>query len=268
MGPVMLEGSLRKMQSQFVPGQPIAYSLALGDELLNLNKLLGQSIDLHFLGEIHCLHCQRKIKKSFNQGFCYPCFQKLPQADLCQVKPENCHFHLGTCRDSAWGKAHCFIDHTVYLANSSGLKVGITRSYQQVTRWIDQGAVAALPVLTVSNRKEAGLAELAFKQHIADKTNWQAMLKGKIKELDLVAEREKLFPALPENLSYAKLEKATPYQFDYPVLAYPEKVKAFNLDKAPRCQGRLMGIKGQYLILDTGVLNIRKFSGYRIKLQT
>ena len=52
----------------------------------------------------------------------------------------------------------------------------------------------------------------------------------------------------------------------FPVSEYPEKIKSLNLDKQPEIEGRLMGIKGQYLILDTGVLNIRKFSGYNIQV--
>ena len=53
----------------------------------------------------------------------------------------------------------------------------------------------------------------------------------------------------------------------YPVEQYPEKVKSHNLDKTPVIRGKLQGIKGQYLILDTGVINIRKYSGYELRIR-
>ena len=57
-------------------------------------------------------------------------------------------------------------------------------------------------------------------------------------------------------------------EIGYPVNAYPEKVKAHNFDKTDTVSGVLQGIKGQYLILDSGVLNVRKFSGYELELST
>jgi hypothetical protein len=53
--------------------------------------------------------------------------------------------------------------------------------------------------------------------------------------------------------------------FNYPVCRYPDKVRALNLDKTPEVSGELRGMKGQYLILSAGVLNIRKFSGYEVE---
>jgi hypothetical protein len=51
----------------------------------------------------------------------------------------------------------------------------------------------------------------------------------------------------------------------FPVNHYPNKLKSFNLDKHPEASGILQGIKGQYLLLDTGVINIRKFTGYELE---
>jgi hypothetical protein len=51
----------------------------------------------------------------------------------------------------------------------------------------------------------------------------------------------------------------------YPVLAYPDKVRSHNLEKEPLLEGTLLGIKGQYLIFDQAVINIRKYTGYRVK---
>ena len=130
-------GRLRKMPAE--AGNPVAYSIAVGDTRIPLNDLIGRPLRLDFDGVIRCIHCDRKTNKSFNQGFCYPCFRKLAACDSCIMSPEKCHYHLGTCREPEWGEAHCMVEHVVYLANSSGLKVGITRASQVPTRWIDQG---------------------------------------------------------------------------------------------------------------------------------
>ncbi len=172
-------GGLRKMYTRLE--QPVHYQLPIGDGQVDLNALIGKPIRLVYQQEINCLHCGRKTKKSFSQGYCYPCFTKLPQCDSCIVKPEKCHYHEGTCRDPAWGERHCFQPHVVYLANSSGLKVGITRGEQIPTRWMDQGAIQALPILEVDNRLHSGLIEQIIAAHVSDKTNWRTMLKGEIR---------------------------------------------------------------------------------------
>ena len=192
------------------------------------------------------------------------------------MSPEKCHFHLGTCREPEWGERNCMVEHVVYLANSSGLKVGITRGTQVPTRWIDQGAVDAIPMLRVSTRYLAGLAEVACKQHVADRTNWRAMLKGDVPELDLVAERERILGLIGDDLARLRAEhgenslravEESPQALSYPVDVWPAKVKTHNLDKTPDVEGTLEGIKGQYLILDTGVINIRKFTGYEVRFR-
>ncbi|MEE4278372.1 MAG: DUF2797 domain-containing protein [Halieaceae bacterium] len=272
----VVEGHLRKMRTQ-LGGDRAQYQLPLDDALLPLNELLGEMIRLDYLGEIHCIHCGRKTRKSFNQGYCYPCFQPLAQCDSCIVKPEKCHYAAGTCREPAWGEAHCMIDHFVYLANTSGLKVGITRGTQIPTRWIDQGATEALPIFRVASRLDSGLVEVLFARHVADKTAWQANLKGPGEVIDLAAARERLSEACSGDLeklqeqrgidAISALPDSEPTRIDYPVLEYPQKVKSFTFDKTPEISGRLMGIKGQYLMLDTGVVNIRRHAGYRIRFR-
>ncbi|MBS99064.1 MAG: hypothetical protein CMI01_10340 [Oceanospirillaceae bacterium] len=273
--PLHTQGALRKMQVML--STPVEYRLAFNDgQTVKLNDLLGQPIELQYEGEIHCLHCGRKTSKSFNQGYCYPCFKRLPQCDSCIVKPELCHFHEGTCRDPAWGEQNCFAPHVVYLANSSGLKVGITRAQQIPTRWIDQGAVSALPILEVDNRLHSGLVERIFAEHVSDKTNWRTMLKGDQSEIDLTQERARLLALCADSLaslratygeaSIRELDRE-PVRIEYPVLEYPAKVSSFNFDKQPRVTGTLLGIKGQYLILDTGVINIRKFGAYQVSIR-
>lgn len=273
---LLAKGGLRKMEA--VLDEPVRYRLRLsdGDECVDMNALIGRPVKLNFEGEIHCLDCGRKTRKSFNQGYCYPCFTRLPQCDSCIVKPEKCHFHEGTCRDPAWGERNCFAPHVVYLANSSGLKVGITRRQQIPTRWIDQGAVAALPILEVDNRLHSGLLEQVFAAHVSDKTNWRAMLKGEVPELELEAERDRLLercaPAIEQLRedhgvdAIRTLPEEETVAIEFPVLQYPTKVSTFNFDKQPEVSGTLMGIKGQYLILDTGVINLRKFGAYQVSI--
>ncbi len=179
-------GALDKLRAALTT--PVTYAMPVGENEVPLNEYLGRRLRIEFLGLISCTHCGRRSKKSFGQGYCYPCFQQLARCDSCIVKPENCHFAQGTCREPEWGQQFCMTEHIVYLANSSGLKVGITRASQVPTRWIDQGAVQALPVLRVATRHQSGLAEILFGASVADKTNWRAMLKGPAEPLDLAAE--------------------------------------------------------------------------------
>ena len=257
-------------------GDTVQYRLPLGEAEIPLNEWIGHSLQLSFQGEIRCIHCDRKTSKSFSQGYCYPCFKRLARCDSCIVKPETCHFAAGTCREPEWGEANCMIDHVVYLANTSGIKVGITRGKQVPTRWMDQGATQALPVFRVSNRLQSGLVETLFARHVADKTNWQAMLKGPGEWRDLAAARDRLLDTCADELAALQaahgldaiqaLPGASETRITYPVLSYPGKVKSFNLDKTADIGGRLLGIKGQYLIFDTGVINMRKYGGYRLQI--
>ncbi len=262
-------GRIEKMKVE--PGPPVQYALPLGKAAVPLNPLIGHRIRLTWTGGIECIHCSRKIKKTFQQGYCYPCFTTLAQCDQCVVKPELCHYDQGTCREPEWGRTHCLIPHTVYLANSSGLKVGITRGTDPTTRWIDQGAREAMAIRTVPNRLEAGRLEVAMKDWVGDKTNWRKMLKGDPEPIDLEAERDRLLETLATEAPDFDVPGEAPIdssinQLEYPVRTYPSKLKSFNFDKAPEVEGVLEGIKGQYLLLDTGVLNVRKFGGYVLEL--
>lgn len=253
---------------------PVQYQLPIGDEILVMNDVIGRSLKLHYQGEIHCIACGRKTNKSFAQGYCYPCFRDLARCDMCIMKPETCHYDLGTCREPEWGEAYCMQPHYVYLANSSGIKVGITRGTQIPTRWIDQGAAQALPIFTVQTRKQSGLIEVELKKHVSDRTDWRKMLKGEPEKKDLIAVRDELFETCSEPISEILTEHGEGainallnekvVDIHYPVTQYPEKVKSLNFDKQAEIEGKLLGIKGQYLILDVGVLNIRKFAGYKL----
>ncbi len=267
---MQLSGGLAKLRSDL--DDPVTYRLPVGDDELLLEPLAGQRLTIRHTGEIFCSHCGRATKKSYNQGHCFPCSQRLAACDLCIVKPERCHYHEGTCREPDWGDAHCMQPHVVYVANTSGLKVGITRKGQIPTRWIDQGARQALPVAEVASRRIAGLFEVAMATHVADKTDWRAMLRGDPPPADLKASADRLIAGVAETLDQLRqdfgdqaltlLPDADPVHIRYPVQAYPTKIRSLNLDKQPEISGTLVGVKGQYLIFDIGVLNVRKYTGY------
>src|SRR5215813_3308835 len=194
-----LHGNLRKMIA--TDEQPVAYTLPLGNERLPVNPLLGKTLRLAYHGQIQCVGCGQRTKKSFNQGYCFRCFSTLAQCDICIVKPELCHFAKGTCREPECALTHCMQPHYVYLANSSGLKVGVTRQSQIPTRWLDQGASQALLWFQAPNRHQAGLLEVAIKRHVADRTDWRKLLKGEPEPHDLKARRDELAERCGDVLS-------------------------------------------------------------------
>ncbi|WP_248919328.1 DUF2797 domain-containing protein [Pseudomonas entomophila] len=269
----LARGSLSKMAVR-LDAPVVQYSFRLDDTELPVNPLIGQSIRLEYLGAIHCTHCGKRTKTSFSQGYCYPCMTKLAQCDVCIMAPERCHYDAGTCREPSWGEQFCMTDHVVYLANSSGIKVGITRATQLPTRWLDQGAIQALPIMRVATRQQSGLVEDVLRSQVPDRTNWRALLKGDAEVLDLPAIREQIFDACADGIgglqarfglqAIQPLPDAEVVQMRYPVETYPKKIVSFNLDKDPVVEGTLLGIKGQYLIFDTGVINIRKYTAYQL----
>jgi hypothetical protein len=260
------EGVLNKMQTQFET--PIQYFLIFQDSFLNVNQLLNKNIEINFVG-FQCLNCGKK-KKIFRQGFCYDCFFSSPAVGDWIMKPELSTAHLGIQdRDLAYEEKVQLQPHIVYLALSSEVKVGVTRKTQVPTRWIDQGAEKAISIVEVPNRYLAGITEVALKSHFADKTNWRKMLTNDIVFTDLIKEREKLQSLLPDEVQeYFHLEKNDLYEMNYPVLEYPSKINSLSLDKTPNYSGKLIGIKGQYLIFEDGtVFNIRSNEGYIVRLE-
>lgn len=260
------EGVLNKMQTQFET--PIQYFLIFQDSFLNVNQLLNKNIEINFVG-YQCLNCGKK-KKIFRQGFCYDCFYSSPAVGDWIMKPELSTAHLGIQdRDLAYEERVQLQPHIVYLALSSEVKVGVTRKTQVPTRWIDQGAEKAISIVEVPNRYLAGITEVALKSHFADKTNWRKMLTNDIVFTDLIIEREKLQPLLPNEVrEYFHLEKNDLYEMNYPVLEYPSKINSLSLDKTPNYKGKLIGIKGQYLIFEDGtVFNIRSNEGYIVRIE-
>lgn len=264
----MLEGQLLKMKTHHA--ETVQYSLRLGENVHELAPYLGQRVRLSFLGQIRCIECGKLTKKSWQQGHCFPCTVKLASCDICIVKPELCHFAKGTCREPAWGEANCFRPHIVYLANSSGLKVGITRESQVPFRWMDQGAMQALPIMRVSARLQSGQLERLIGEHVADKTHWQKLLKGMPEELDLKKERDQILEKVAGRLGEFNPEMldAQVLTFRYPVLEWPTKIKSYNPEKNPVIEDRLTGIKGQYLMFENGVINLRSNAGQLIRWES
>jgi hypothetical protein len=271
-------GNIRKMKVSAQTQQPAHYQLPIGDQLVDMNKLLGREISVNFAGTIHCVHCGNKTKSSFNQGYCYRCMMTLAQCDNCIMRPELCHYDNGTCREPEWGEANCMQDHFVYLANTGTIKVGITRHVSDgiSSRWLDQGATQALAIMRVQSRLISGLVESALKSHIADKTNWRTMLTSHPQEADLVSLQATLLTKIDEELSaitdeygFAAINILSnrAVNIAYPVTDYPKKVKSINLEKEGGFSGELKGIKGQYLLLDGDrVINLRKYSGYDLNI--
>lgn len=265
---MQLSGNLIKMRSE--AADPIHYYLALGDVEIDMNSLLGKEITMKHNGVINCINCGKKTNKSYSQGFCYNCFLTAPEADESVIRPELSKAHLGIARDMEWAKEHDLIDHFVYLSVTSDLKVGVTRHTQIPTRWIDQGAVKAIKLARTPNRHIAGVIEVFLKRFVADKTQWQAMLKGNINtNIDLLAEKVRLVDKLPGELhKYAEPDSSISI-FTYPEWSKTESINSVGFDSTPEITGRLAAIKGQYLIFDDGrVINIRKHNGYFIDFET
>jgi hypothetical protein len=258
------EGVLRKMQSEI--GQPIQYYMVFENDFLNLNQILGKELQIDFI-KYQCLNCGQD-RPIFRQGFCRGCFYETPSAGDWIMRPELSTAHLDKeDRDLAYEKKVQLQPHIVYLANSSNIKVGVTRKSQVPTRWIDQGAHEAIEIVEVPNRYLAGITEVALKDHVGDKTNWRKMLTNDVDDKNLMEWRSKLEQYIPDEAKAYFIDNNNETHLEFPVLKYPEKVKSLNLSKIPCYKGVLKGIKGQYLIFeDNTVFNVRGNEGNYISL--
>jgi len=253
------QGVLTKMETEYAI--PVQYYLVFENDFINFNQLLNKSIKIEFVKH-QCLNCSLD-KPIYRQGFCKSCFFDIPQAADWIIKPELSKAHLDEeDRDLDYEKKVQLTPHIVYLANSSNVKVGVTRKGQVPTRWIDQGAHEAIEIVEVPNRYLAGITEVALKDYVADKTNWRKMLKNDIDDENLVTWREKIKQFIPEEALAYYIETNTETEIEFPVLRYPVKPKSLNIEKQLQYQGVLKGIKGQYLIFeDDTVFNIRSNEG-------
>ena len=259
------EGTIKKLHSTL--NNDVHYSLPIGPNLVELNPLINKKVKFSFTGDIHCIKCNNKIKKTFAQGYCFPCFRDAPETSECILRPELCRAHEGESRDIEWSKKYCLTDQHVYMSFTGNLKIGVTRNSQIPTRWIDQGATKAIILCTTPNRYLAGVIEVYLKQFYSDRTHWIKMLSGKFDEPDY----NKCYVDVKDQLK----NKFSKYMIDskwvdinYPIKSVPEKIKSFSFDKENCYEDILVGIKGQYLLFKNNkVINIRKHTGYSIKIE-
>lgn len=259
-------GPLDKMHTAL--NDKVIYHLPIGADLVNMNELIGKKISFNYQHQIICKECGKTTVKSFNQGFCYPCFKNSASAADWIIHPELSKAHLGTeDRDLEFEKSVQLKPHIVYLSLTSGIKVGITRETQIPTRWIDQGAVKVIILAQTPNRYLAGMIEVSLKQHLADKTNWRQMLMNLNADVDLIVEKNNIKKLLAYEYQPYILQENNITEINYPVLNYPIKVNSIGFDKVTEYTGKLIGIKGQYLYFENGiVLNVRTYTGYVVSL--
>lgn len=258
------QGVLTKMATEF--SSPIQYYLVFENDFLNMNQLLGKNITIQFV-KYQCLNCGLD-KPIYRQGFDKQCFYDTAKAGDWIMRPELSTAHLGKeDRDLEYEKRAQLQPHIVYLANSSNVKVGVTRKSQVPTRWIDQGAHEAIEIVEVPNRYLAGITEVALKNYVADKTNWRKMLKNEVEDENLVEWRERLKQYIPDEAAAYFIESNTETHLEFPVINYPEKPKSLNIKKEQQYSGKLVGIKGQYLIFeDQTVFNVRANEGLVVNI--
>ncbi|MEY4065833.1 MAG: hypothetical protein RIR26_2041 [Pseudomonadota bacterium] len=280
--PLVLEG-----QGEWADGPLV---LEAQYELAALRLAQGSRVTLRHTGRFRCTICERECKKVFD-GSCYPCFQNSAQADRCLLNPVGCHYARGTCREPTWGESFCYQPHYVYLAYTDKLKVGITRQGQVPTRWFDQGATQAVLLSRVGSRHQAGLLEDLLCEKFADKSHWLKMLKAgnsrpekeffesaRLEALTFLKSRlegpegERYHAPSTERTRGAEqielLEKARAVEIEYPLWTeWPDKLPSLNLEKSPRIEDQVLGIKGQYLILRGGAFNVRRHEGYVVDFE-
>ncbi|HBH07763.1 MAG TPA: DUF2797 domain-containing protein [Flavobacteriales bacterium] len=258
-------GYLRKMTTTI--GNPIQYFTDSEKHYL-LNNIIGKEVVLTHTSNKECIVCGKSIKKTYGQGFCYPCFQNAPENSECIIKPELCEGHLGKGRDPEWEQKHHNQPHVVYVAQTEGVKVGVTRKDQVPTRWIDQGASRARVLAEFPYRQLAGKMEIALKSNWSDRTNWRKMLTNQPPERGFSELYQKIKSEAQNHFNEYLVSENNALELNYPVEIYPKRIRSISFDKTPYIRQKLAGIRGQYLIFESGnVLNIRKFSGYEITIE-
>ena len=264
-----IEGPILKMETQLADSKA-SYHLPIGNKRVEINSLVGKKIAFRFKGDIYDIVTGEKILKSYNNGYSYKNFMSLAQCDICIVKPELCHYDKGTCREPGWGEKHCLINHIIYLSLTDNLKIGITRASNIPYRWIDQGAVKALPLVQVKDRYTSGLIENELSKEYRDKTHWKRMLlkQGTDEAIDLPSLREQIFNNycdLFDDMDAQDLDEDV-VEIVYPIKRIPKVITSLSFDKHHDFEGELLGIKGQYLLFEKAVINIRRHQGYCLEM--
>lgn len=254
---------IRKMDTSL--NGVVEYAFNIHDQKFLMNDLIDSRIKISWKGKVVC-QCGRLMNKFYRSGFCYTCYWESPQASQSIFKPELCTAHLNIEeRDLVWEKKFQIAPHYVYIANSSGIKVGITRKTQGVTRWMDQGASQAIILAEVPNRRFSGDIEVALKEHVSDKTNWRKMLSAEPENVDMLEIKNQLSSFIPNELKKFISNDNFITQIKYPVSKYPQKIKSLKLEKAQEINAILKGIKGQYLIFENNeVFNVRSHEGFLV----
>ena len=266
-------GVLQKMR--VAASSPVAYALvdarpgAEGDAQ-PLNPLIGRRLDLRFEGVYVCTACGRSPERVYDNGYCEDCVKTRADADICMMRPERCHFGDpdNPCRDESFGLERCFQPHYLYASLTSDVKVGITRRANLPTRWIDQGAAAAVTLALLPSRKAVGEVEHALAETFKDRTHWMNMLRGSPDPAQLDDTVAQIDARLIELGAPGVLppEARLRMSFTYPLETRPGRLKTVQLWRTPRIESTLLGIKGQYLIFEDCVLNVRRHSGFHIEL--
>ena len=258
-------GIIKKMKSSL--DEKVSYQLPMDEDLISLNQFIGGHVKFLFNGDIFCIKCNIPLKKTFAQGYCFPCFRDAPETSECILRPELCRAHEGESRDMEWSKSHCLTKQYVYMSFTGNFKIGVTRFSQIPTRWIDQGATSAVLLCETPNRHLAGVIEIYLKQFYSDRTNWRKMLSDNMDNSNFESIYSECLEKLNDKFSEYIIEQDWVH-INYPILAYPDKIKSISFDKENIFEGKLIGIKGQYLLFENNrVLNIRKHTGYKIELQ-
>lgn len=259
---------LKKMLAGVDAGE-VNYALHLGASIIPLTDRIGTPFTIRFTGARTCMSCGKRVKKFYGQGLCYPCLMNAPEASECIVRPELCRAHLGEGRDPAWEKEHHVAEHLVYLSQTGGIKVGVTRATQIPVRWIDQGAVLAVLIARTPYRQLAGAIEVDLKKILADKTDWRKMLQQVVPDRSaLTAARDAAVIAVAPELKQYMLAAEEPQTLAYPMRETLPKITSVSFEKLPEITGTLLGIKGQYLLWKDGrVFNVRNHTGYHAEIE-
>ncbi len=169
----------------------------------------------------------------------------------------------------------------------------MTRQNQILTRWVDQGATMAAPLALVPSRHQAGTIEKALTEILADKSHWQKMLKSgnqrpqdelffdKFFEVqkwlkDVLLLKPELKPILPieaaqgltmEEQNGFLFEEPKAVKINFPVPDVMDKIKSVSLEKEKKIEGKITGIKGQYVFFGDRVFNMRNHEGAIILIE-
>lgn len=268
-----LVGNLAKMNTNLLLREA-QYHLPMKDildplEPLNMNGLIGKELRLEYCGYINSVLSGEQMTKAYGEGLTYREFCESPLASPSIFRPELSQIHDGIAlRDYDWEMRNHLTPHVVYISFTGNYKVGVTKEDNLPYRWIDQGATQAILLAKTPYRQLAGLIEVSLKDHISDRTSWQRMLKGLVADRDILEVRNELIAHIPPELYQYISHNEHITEIDYPVGKYPTKVKSRNLGKEKVIEGRLVGIKGQYLMFDdNSVMNVRSHAGFRVTLK-